>query len=331
MSETEEAEIRLYNHTDLLLQGHQRLLIDGARNQAFYKALRDVVRKDSTVLDIGSGTGIWAVTAALFGARKVVAVEYEPLLIGVIKELAEENGVGDKVEVILGDSRQVQLEREFDIVISETIGHLVFDESIGSIMIDARKRFLKPGGIMIPQIVGLVAAAAHLENADEKMPAGIPLSFSVFESLALNIPLPLRDKSQLKILSEPQILLTTDLRTMEEMPDLSEMSAYWELLETEKINCFAVWAEAVLTDQVRLNTNQTTSWLPMIYRIKPFQAKSGTVNFKLTLTHKSNYWTASLRERRHLEEQKYSPALAATELLMRSRMSANALQHLTVT
>ncbi len=331
MSETEEAEIRLYNHTDLLLQGHQRLLRDGARNQAFYRTLSDVVKNDSTVLDIGSGTGIWAVTAALLGARKVVAVEYEPLLIGVIKALAEENGVAGRIETICGDSRQIQLEREFDIVISETIGHLVFDESIGSIMIDARERFLKPGGIMIPQSVSLVAAAAHLENADEKMPAGIPLNCSVFESLALNIPLPLRDKSQLKILSEPQILITTDLRTMSEMPDLSEMSANWEMPETGEINCFAVWAEAVLTDQVSLNTNQTTSWLPMIYRIKPFQAKRGAVNFKLTLTHKSNYWTASLSDRRYFEEQKYSPASAATELLMRSRMPADALQHLTVT
>lgn len=331
MSETDEAEIRLYNHTDQLLQGHQRLLSDGARNQAFYSALSSAVTNDSKVLDIGSGTGIWAVTAALLGARKVVAVEYEPLLIGVIKALAQENGVSDKIEVVLDDSRQVQLGREFDIVISETIGHLVFDESIVSIMIDARERFLKPDGIIIPQTLSLVAAAAHLENANEKMPAGISLKCSVFDALLIHIPLALRDKSSLRILSESQTLITTDLRTIGEMPDLNEMSANWELSETEGINCFAVWAEAVLSDEVSLTTKQSNSWMPLIYRIKPFQAQRGAVNFKLTLTNKSNYWTAAVSDRQHFEEQKYSPALAATELLMRSRNYSNALEHLTIT
>jgi len=191
MSETGEAEARLYNHTDRLLQGHGRLLRDTERNQLLFEALSETVTSEAAVLDIGSGTGIWAVAAAVLGARRVVAIEYEPLLLGVIRALAEENGVTEKIEIISGDSRQIALGRDFDIVISETIGHLVFDESIVSIMIDARERFLKPGGMMIPQIVRLLAAAAHLKGADEKLPAGIPLAGSVFDSLSVNIPLAL--------------------------------------------------------------------------------------------------------------------------------------------
>lgn len=331
MSDQDEAELRLFNHTDKLLQGHQRLLGDRKRNQAFYRALKGTVTNKSTVLDIGSGTGIWAVTAALLGAKRVVAIEYEPLLIGVINALAEENGVADQIEVILGDSREVRLEKDFDIVISETIGHLVFDESIVSIMIDARERFLKPGGIMIPQTVSLIVAAANFENANEKLPSGIPLVGTVFESLSLNIPLALQDKSNLTILTEPLKLIRTDLETVMEMPFLNDLSTHWEVTDTAKINCFVVWAEATLTDDVSVSTNQTTSWKPMVYRIKPLQHERGELLFSLTLTSKSNYWTVSLTDRQHFEEQSYSPASAAAELLTRSQSYTNALEHLNVT
>jgi len=151
--DSNEADARLYNHTDQLLKAHETLLSDANRNRPLYRALKKTVTKYSSVLDIGSGTGIWAVAAAKLGARRVVAIEEEVLLIGVIKDLAKENGVADRVEVIQGDSRRVQLGKEFDIVISETVGHLVFDESIASIMIDARTRFLQSGGILIPETV----------------------------------------------------------------------------------------------------------------------------------------------------------------------------------
>lgn len=325
---TEQDEARLYNHTDRLVQGHRRLLGDDERNRAFYEALRRTVTSETAVLDIGSGTGIWAVAAAMLGARRVVAIEYEPLLIGLIKALAEENGVAEKIEVVCADSRTVQLGRDFDIVISETVGHLVFDESIAPIMIDARMRFLKPNGILIPQTVGLAAAAAHLENADEKLPAGISaLRASVFESLEINIPVALPDKSLLTVLSQPETLVAADLRTITALPDLTDLSVHWEMPDTSEINCFAVWAEAVLTDDVSIETSQTTSWMPMIYRIKPFQGTGGDVRFKLKLTDKSHYWTASLKNGSQYEEQSYSPVLAATELVRLSRPFVNIFEN----
>ncbi len=328
MSDNDEVEARLYDHTDRLLKGHEILLSDRNRNQSFYRALSNVITSESTVLDIGSGTGIWAVAAARLGAKRVVAIEHEPLLIGVIKALATENGVAGKLDVILGDSRQVQLSNEFDVVISETIGHLVFDESIVPIMIDARERFLKPGGVLVPQTVALVAAAAHLERPNEKLPAGIPLACSDFESLAMNIPLGLHDRSPLKLLTPPETLIRADLGTISATPDLNNLTARWELADTREVNCFAVWAEATLTDGLSITTSQTTSWLPMVYRIRPFQQERGEVEFKLTLTSKSNYWTVSLASGRHHEEQAYSPAFAAAKLLARTRTDANVFSHL---
>jgi protein arginine N-methyltransferase 1 len=128
------AEARLYDHVNRLLAGHEMLIGDANRNRLFYRALRKNVTGQSSVLDIGSGTGVWAVSAAMMGASRVVAIEQDQLLIGLIKRLARDNGVADRVEVVEGDSRQVLLAREFDVVISETIGNLGFDEQIVPIM-----------------------------------------------------------------------------------------------------------------------------------------------------------------------------------------------------
>ncbi len=325
--DSHETEARLYNHTDQLLKGHETLLSDANRNRPLYQALKQTVTKDSSVLDIGSGTGIWAVAAAMLGATRVVAIEEEPLLIGVIKELAKENGVADRIEIIQGDSRRVQLGKEFDIVISETIGHLVFDESIASIMIDARTRFLKPGGILIPETISLVAAAAHLENQHERLPAGIPLRHSSFESLALNTPIGLNDKARLQIVTDPRELVRADFAKISATPDLNGLTARWDLLDARRVNCFAVWADVTLVNGVSITTRETTSWFPMIYRIKPFEQERGEIEFKLALTSKSNYWTATLRNDQHQETQSYSPAFAAAELLAQTRSETNVLSH----
>jgi len=322
-----EAEARLYNHTDQLLKGHETLLSDATRNRSFYQALKQVVTKESVVLDIGSGTGVWAVAAARLGAKRVVAVEEEPLLIGVIKDLAHENGVAGSVEVVQGDSRRLPLGKEFDLVISETIGHLVFDESIASIMIDARERFLKPGGYLIPETVSLVTAAAHFEDSPERLPAGISLSCDHFESLALNIPVQLKDQTRLRIITTPQELVRADLKLIEHSPDLAGLKAAWAIPDTTQVNCFVVWAEATLVNGITITTRQTTSWVPMIYRLKPFAQKSGEIEFTLTLTSSSNYWTASLSHGEQQEVQSYSPAFAAAELLARTRSEANVFGH----
>jgi 2-polyprenyl-3-methyl-5-hydroxy-6-metoxy-1,4-benzoquinol methylase len=323
-----DAEARLYNHVNQLLAGHEKLLSDAQRNKLLYRALKEHVTSESSVLDIGSGSGIWAVAAATLGAKSVVAIEEDALLIGIIKTLAAENGVAHKVEVVQGDSRQVQLGKEFDIVISETIGHLVFDESIASIMIDARERFLKAGGILIPETVALVAAAAHLKTRHEKLPAGIPMTNDYFQSLALNIPVGVDNQSRLQIISSPQELIQADLGSITATPELDKLTARWELADTRQVNCFAVWAAATLVKGVSIKTSQTTSWLPIIYRIRPFKQEQGEIEFNLKLTSKSHYWTASLSHNQEHEAQSYSPAQAATEILALARTDINAFSHL---
>ena len=50
-------------------------IADKIRTDAYVQALRQGVKQNSVVVDIGTGTGIWALLACRFGARKVYAIE----------------------------------------------------------------------------------------------------------------------------------------------------------------------------------------------------------------------------------------------------------------
>src|SRR4030095_11535812 len=181
-----------------LLADHETLLRDGVRNSAVLKAIKRHVDRQTSVLDIGSGTGVWAITAAQLGAKKVVAIEKEDLLVPIIQKLAQKNGVADRVEVIHGDSRNVNLSGKFDVVISETIGNEAFDEAIVPIMIDARKRFLKRGGVLIPRSIASVIAPAFMGPRSASLPAGLSLRYEYLEVLIRDIPKRVRDLSNLE-------------------------------------------------------------------------------------------------------------------------------------
>ena len=292
------------------------MLRDTVRNRAFYRALKNCVTSDSVVLDIGAGTGIWAITAAKLGAKKVVAVEPDELLIGLIYALAQEHGVREKIEAVGGVSFDVKLQREFDIIISETVGYLGYDENIVEIMRDARSRFLKDGGLLIPETISLFAAAAHLKNEAETVPGGLPFDFKLLAALNFNSPRTLNKRRDLKIITKPQRLIKSDLYETNELPELKNLRAKWKTRYTGQINCFIVWVESQLTETVKLDTRQTSSWQPNIYRIEPVEGDFEAVEFDLSLTVESNYWSATFSGARDTKTQSYSPEFAAADLTL---------------
>lgn len=60
--------------------------------------LEDVPLAGTTVLDVGCGSGVLAVTAVLLGASSAMAVDVDPAAVGVTLANAEANGVADRVE-----------------------------------------------------------------------------------------------------------------------------------------------------------------------------------------------------------------------------------------
>ncbi|MGA9378220.1 MAG: 50S ribosomal protein L11 methyltransferase, partial [Phormidium sp.] len=90
------------------ISGYGSMIADKGRMDAYVKALRQTVKPDSVVVDIGTGTGIFALLACQFGAKKVYAIEPSDA-IQVAKEIAGKNGYGDRIIFIQDISTKVQL------------------------------------------------------------------------------------------------------------------------------------------------------------------------------------------------------------------------------
>jgi protein arginine N-methyltransferase 1 len=142
------------------LLDYARMVADVVRIDAYAGALADAVRPGSVVVDIGAGTGILSLMACKLGARRVFAIEPSDVL-GAAEELARENGVDDRIEFFKADSRAIELPEQADVIVSDLRGSLPFHEDHLDVIIDARERFLAPGGVLIPERDILWAAVAE--------------------------------------------------------------------------------------------------------------------------------------------------------------------------
>ncbi len=74
------------------------------------RALEDMPLAGARVLDVGTGSGILAVAAALLGAAEVRALDIDPLAVRIARQNAEANGVGDRVHVCYAELRDLLAE-----------------------------------------------------------------------------------------------------------------------------------------------------------------------------------------------------------------------------
>uniref|UniRef100_T1I5X9 Uncharacterized protein n=1 Tax=Rhodnius prolixus TaxID=13249 RepID=T1I5X9_RHOPR len=97
-----EEDVNMFFQSYGDLNIHKTLLLDQARNDAYWRAIfenKDHL-KDKIVMDVGAGTGILSIFCAQAGAKKVYAVEASPKLIPILKAVVRDNGVEDIVERI---------------------------------------------------------------------------------------------------------------------------------------------------------------------------------------------------------------------------------------
>jgi len=270
-----------------LLSYHQALLADVRRNRAFHRALRCRVRRGSRVLDLGAGTGIWAVTAARLGAREVVAVEREALLCPVIEDLARENGVADRVRVVCGDARRVRLPRVFDVVVSETVGSEAIDEGIIEVLWRARERFLAPGGALVPEPLALWGAPAA--PFEPRRPSPAILAAESVASLTVNAPRTV-SPHRLLTLAPPRELLRVDLRSALPRVPLPVARTRYRLLDGRAMGGLGLWVRMGLAPGASLSTRTGTSWFPVFLPAEPLPRGPGRLDVEIDWNPARRRW-----------------------------------------
>ena len=180
---------------------HREMLADMHRVNAFRAALAGAVQPGDVVLDIGTGTGLLALFALQCGASKVYAIE-QGAIVDVAEEIAARNAVAGQIHFVRGHSSQVELPERVDLVVAELIGSFGLEESIIPVMRDARARFLKPDGRLLPAWLELNVAPTREGGRywrwQRELRTEHGLDYSPFSELAQHRPLGLRaDAEQL--------------------------------------------------------------------------------------------------------------------------------------
>lgn len=86
--------------------------------------LEKVLPANTEVFDVGTGSGILAIAAALLGAKSVKAVDIDAVAVRVARENIADNGLEDKIEVKEGDLLR-GTEGQADVIIANIIADII--------------------------------------------------------------------------------------------------------------------------------------------------------------------------------------------------------------
>ena len=147
---------------------HRSLLAEKGRSENYRRAIFNAVKANDIVVDIGSGTGILAFFACQAGAKKVYAIE-RGKIVELAKSLGQKNDFEDRIVFIKDYSYNVELPERADVVVTETFETFGLNGGLVGSVLDARKRFLKKSGVLIPQSVELFIVPVELSSIYRKI------------------------------------------------------------------------------------------------------------------------------------------------------------------
>ena len=236
------------------LRTHLEMLRDRARCLAYQKALESIVR-DKVVLDVGCGSGILSFFAARAGAKQVLAVDMD--VPPGAEDVARSNGFADRVQFFKGRIQDIELPVDsVDVIVSEWMGGLLLMEDMLPVVLYARDRWLKPGGILLPD--GARLFLVPLDNVAGISSKSFPtLRETISTQMWVSVIHPSR------FLAEPSCILDLDLNTAQEADVRTyEAGFYFGLNEAGTLNGFGLWFDVVFEETEPPVVLSTAPWLP---------------------------------------------------------------------
>lgn len=224
------------------------MIADAGRTDAYLSAMRKAIKPGSVVVDLGSGPGLFALTAAQLGARRVYAIEPNDV-IQVGRTAAREHGFAERIEFIQDVSTNVTLPERADVIVSDLRGVLPFFAYHLPSIADARSRFLAPAGTLIPARDTLWAAVVEVPEHYE----GIVKPWNSHVTLSSGRRLAVNDWSKIRVTSE-QLLGQSirwhelDYYRLEEANFFKDMSL--PVARNGVAHGFAIWFDAELFEDI---------------------------------------------------------------------------------
>ena len=132
------------------------------------RALEELIRPGMTVFDVGTGSGVLAIVAAKLGAKRVEAVDFDPVAVRVARENVRQNGAEGVVHTERSDLLK-SVAGEADLIIANIIADIIvrlFGEVKGSL---AAGGTMLLSGIIEDRLADVVEAAGRHGFSVEKI------------------------------------------------------------------------------------------------------------------------------------------------------------------
>ncbi|HEX4083936.1 MAG TPA: amino acid adenylation domain-containing protein, partial [Chthoniobacteraceae bacterium] len=245
---------------------------DRIRNERFREAFDRSVR-DKVVVDIGCGKdAILSRLCVEAGARHVYAIELLPAAAAQARALVQKLRLTERITVLQGDVRTLQLPELADVCVSENIGHVGGAEG-WDLILQKAAHLLKPDAPMIPSRCETMAAAVSLPEDFMRNPKFSELAAyyanNLFTQAGYQFDL------RLSITGTDRRNLRSTIGVFEEIDFAAPRPWYSSPLhltveKTSRIHGFLLWVRIEMAPGIVLDTiDNQASWLPVFLPVFP--------------------------------------------------------------
>ena len=233
-----------------MLEEHLGYVADAVRLELYDAAIAKTVTAGDSVADLGCGSGILGLLSLKAGAGHVYAID-DSAMINIARETMQRGGCGSRVTFVAGRSGRIELPEPVDVLVCDHVGYFGIDYGVLEMVQDARHRFLKAGGSVIPARIRLQVAPVGADKckdlADAWSNSGIPREFHWLREHSINA------KHALRFAKEDLLGSPTTLGEMDLCADNSEFLSWKTELRIEQdgvMNGLAGWFNCELAKGV---------------------------------------------------------------------------------
>jgi protein arginine N-methyltransferase 1 len=310
------------------LDEHYDYLADRVKLERYQAAITRLVRPGHIVMDLGCGSGVLGLMALRAGAGKVLFVD-ESAIIEVARQTIARAGFAERAEFFHVSSFELDLPQRADIVVCDHVGYFGFDYSILTLLADARQRFLKPRGVMVPGAVDLALAPVEVEKGRDLVArwrnGSVPDDFAWVRTSAANCKHAVEATPE-NLLAGPATLTTFESGTG--AADFLSWQADFACTRSGTLDGLLGWFDARLCDDVRMTNSpiaadrlqRPQAFLPLD---EPVSVREGEPVHTVVMARHADHilaWTVELPEQgRRFSLTSFNGLLLDDEALNRSR------------
>jgi type I protein arginine methyltransferase len=225
------------------------------RNALYRSAIAQVIKPGDTVADLGCGVGVLGLFCLEAGASHVWGIDSSDAAY-LARDAMQRAGLDDRYTCLAASTFSTQLPAPVDLIICDHVGYMGFDYGIIRLIRDARQRFLKPGGQMIPQALRLMVAPASsdvcLQKAAQWGDAIVPDQYHWLETLSRNTRYSHNFAAD-ELLGADAVLGEVDLASDD--PDFFRFEAQVTITAAGRFDGMAGWFDCQLAGDVRMTNS----------------------------------------------------------------------------